>query len=160
MAENNAASQTQQDQNPDDRFASEWVTNLLTVLDGSLSEETRTSLLRGCAAAHYRSANMDAIVSQYAGNLAGFLQFLSEKWQWKIAYAQATQTITADENKPACVCPLVQKNRGKVSATLCHCSEGFAEKMFSAVIEKPVEARVIRSILRGDQSCVYSIQVL
>jgi predicted hydrocarbon binding protein len=117
-------------------------------------------LLQGCAAAHYRSANMDAIVSQYTGNLAGFLAFLSEKWQWKVTYDQGTQTIIADENKPACVCPIVQMVPGKVSATLCHCSEGFAERMFSAVIEKPVEAKVVRSILRGDQSCVYSVQVL
>ena len=160
MTENNATQQTQPDQNHDTLFASEWIANLLTVLDDGLAEETRASLLRGCAAAHYAKANMDAVVSLYTGNLAGFLQLLSEKWQWKIVYDQATQTITADENKPDCVCPLVQKAPGKVSATLCHCSEGFAEKMFSAVIEKPVEARVIRSILRGDQSCVYSIQVL
>jgi hypothetical protein len=160
MAENNAASQTQQDQNPEDHFASEWITNLLAVLDNGLAEETRALLLRGCAASHYANANMDAVVSQYTGNLAGFLQFLSEKWQWKVAYDPAAQTITADENKPDCVCPLVQKAPGKVSATLCHCSEGFAQRMFSAVIEKPVKARVVRSVLRGDKSCVYSIQVL
>jgi hypothetical protein len=60
----------------------------------------------------------------------------------------------------ACVCPLVQQNIGVVSTTLCHCSEGFAERMFSAVIEKPVKATVTRSILRGDKSCVYTIQIL
>ena len=160
MTETTDATQTQQNQNREAGFASEWIANLLTVLDDNLTEETRVSLLRNCAEAHYRSANMDAVVSQYQGNPSGFMQFLSEKWQWKITYDQAAQTITADENKPDCVCPLVQKAPGKVSATLCHCSEGFAEKMFSAVIEKPVEARVIRSILRGDKSCVYSIQVL
>jgi hypothetical protein len=160
VTENNTAPQTQPGQNPQDRFASEWIANLLAVLDDGVAEETRAALLRGCAAAHYANANMDAVVSQYTGNLAEFLQFLSEKWQWKIAYDPATQIITADENKPDCVCPLVQKASGKVSATLCHCSEGFAQRMFSAVIEKPVKARVVRSILHGDKSCVYSIQVL
>lgn len=160
MPEDKAAQQTPPDQITDSLFASEWIANLLAVLDDNLNEETRASLLQGCAAAHYRSANMDAVLSQYTGNLTEFLQFLSEKWQWKIDYDQVTQTITADENKPDCVCPLVQKASGRVSATLCHCSEGFAEKMFSTVIEKPVEASVVRSILRGNKSCVYSIQVL
>jgi len=29
---------------------------------------------------------MDKIVSQYRGNLAGFIQFLTEQWQWHVTY--------------------------------------------------------------------------
>jgi predicted hydrocarbon binding protein len=116
--------------------------------------------LQGCAAAHYRSIAMDELVAQYRGNIEGFLQLLSEKWLWKVAYDKEAQIITADENKSACVCPLVQKAPGMASPTLCHCSEGFAERMFSAVAESPVKAQVTSSILRGDKSCVYTIRIL
>jgi predicted hydrocarbon binding protein len=132
----------------------------LPVRDGHLTEETEATILRGCAAAHYHSANMDELVFQYHGNINEFLPFLSEMWHWKIVYDKESQIITADENKSVCVCPLVQKNKGRVSTSLCHCSEGFAERMFSAVTGRNVQAKVIRSILRGDKSCIYTIQIL
>jgi predicted hydrocarbon binding protein len=144
----------------DTTLAFEWISNLLAALDDNLAQETRAAIVRECAAAHYRSANMDEIVSRYKGDIEAFLQFLSKEWKWKITYDRDAQIITADEDKSVCVCPLVQKNAGKVSATLCHCSEGFAEKMFSAVVEKPVKAEVTRSVLRGDKSCIYTIQIL
>jgi hypothetical protein len=148
------------DATAEERFVYDWLSTLLAALDANLPPETQATILQGCAATHYRSLNMDELVSQYRGNIEGFLQLLSEKWQWKVAYDQEAQVITADENKSACVCPLVQKGLGLASPTLCHCSEGFAERMFSAVAERPVKAQVTRSILRGDQSCVYSIQIL
>jgi hypothetical protein len=40
------------------------------------------------------------------------------------------------------------------------CSEGFAERMFSNVLGQPVQASVLRSILKGDPSCVYEVQIL
>jgi predicted hydrocarbon binding protein len=144
----------------EERFVYEWLSTLLAALDANLPTETKAAILQGCAAAHYRSINMDELVSQYRGNVEGFLQLLSEKWQWKVIYDKEAQIITADENKSVCVCPLVQKGLGTASPALCHCSEGFAERMFSAVAERPVKAQVTRSILRGDKSCVYTIQLL
>ena len=148
------------DSTAEERFVFEWLSTLLAALDANLPPETKAALLRGCAAAHYRSINMDEIVSQYQGNVEGFLQFLSDKWRWKVAYDKEAQIITADENKSDCVCPLVQKKLGIASPALCYCSVGFAERMFSAVITRPVKARITSSILRGDQSCVYTIQIL
>ncbi len=152
MAENNATGE--------ERFVYEWLSTLLAALDADLPPETKATLLRGCAAVHYRSLNMDELVSHYRGNVEGFLQLLSEKWQWKVAYDKEAQIITADENKSACVCPLVQKGLGIASPALCYCSVSFAERMFSAVAERPVKAQVTRSILRGDKSCVYTVQIL
>ncbi len=152
MAENNTTGE--------ERFVYEWLSALLAALDANLPSETKATLLQGCAAAHYRSLNMDELVSQYRGDVEGFVQFLSEKWQWKVAYDKEAQIITADENKSACVCPLVQKGFGIASPTLCYCSVGFAERMFSAVAARPVKGEVTRSILRGDKSCVYTIRIL
>ena len=60
-----------------------------------------------------------------------------------------------DENKDFCVCPLCQAQ--KMPPLLCNCSEGFAERMFSNILNRPVRATVIASILRGDKSCKYEI---
>jgi hypothetical protein len=95
----------------------------------------------------------------YRGDLPGFLRFLTEKWGWKVEFYAQSQVITADENKPACVCPIVQRRVGPVSEILCYCSEGFAGRMFSAVTGKAVTAQVVRSVLRGDASCVYRVEL-
>ncbi len=152
MAEDNMAAQ--------EKFVYEWLATRLAALDGNRPSESKAALLHECAAVHYRAINMDELIAPYRGNVEGFLQFLSEKWQWKVAYDKEAQIITADENKSACVCPLVQKGLGIASPALCYCSVGFAERMFSAVAARPVKGEVTRSILRGDQSCVYTIRIL
>jgi len=48
---------------------------------------------------------------------------------------------------------------GLKSTLLCDCSEGFAEKLFSAVVGKPVKAEVVASIQRGAKSCRYRISL-
>jgi predicted hydrocarbon binding protein len=64
--------------------------------------------------------------------------------------------IIADENKDHCVCPMIDHTLHN-SPLMCHCSEGFAEKMFSKVTGEKANAVVISSILRGDKSCKYKI---
>jgi predicted ArsR family transcriptional regulator len=71
----------------------------------------------------------------------------------KIAFSNA------DENKSYCVCPMVNRAEGIGSSVMCNCSEGFAEKMFSAVFGHPVKAQVISSVLKGNASCKYKITV-
>jgi len=142
-----------------DRFVYEWSAGLLTALPAQVSQETVSAILTECANIHYRQGNTDAFIALYIGRLDAFLQVLVEQWHWKIDYDPTTRTITADENKAFCVCPLVQ-HYPQMPATLCHCSERFGEKMFSAVTGTPVKATVLRSILRGDPSCVYQIRLV
>jgi hypothetical protein len=139
-------------------FACNWIANLLSVSDRTLSTEIKSSIMKECASMHLRSSGVKEIAAQYRGNLDGFIQMLSEKWHWIVAYDPITQVITANENKSECICPIAQKISTPVSGTLCYCSEGFAERMFSIVLERPVRARVIQSVLRGANTCIYSIQ--
>lgn len=100
---------------------------------------------------------MDDMLTDYEGKLERFIDFIEEKWGWKIEYNQVTKTLIADENKNYCVCPMVSKVKETKLPALCYCSEGFAEKMFSKVVGQPVTANVISSIQRGDKSCKYKI---
>jgi hypothetical protein len=49
-----------------------------TVLDDYLTEETKATFLQECAAAHYQSANMDEMVSQYRGNIDEFSSYVED----------------------------------------------------------------------------------
>lgn len=141
-----------------DTLISGWLGQLLNQID-DLPSQSAAKLLKSCALAHYQHLNMEQTLDPYKGDLPAFLHFLSETWHWQIAYDQDTQVIIADENKNFCVCPLVQR-RLVQSPVLCSCSEGFAERMFATVLNRPVKATVTQSVLRGDASCVYTIQIL
>jgi hypothetical protein len=163
MTENNDSESNDLDvnenKNSDDHFVRLWLANLLAQLDGNMSEETQRYVFKGCSSVHYQRLQMDEITSQYQGNLVGFIKMLADKWNWKVTYDPETNLITADENKKECVCPIVRLSSAPVSAILCHCSEGFAERMFSAVVGRPVQAQVVQSILRGNPTCIYRIQI-
>ena len=91
------------------------------------------------------------------GDIEKFNQFIEEKWGWKIDYQKEKGILLADENKNYCVCPMVNQEKGVKSTIYCYCSEGFAEQMFSVVVGHQVKAKVISSVLRGDERCIYEI---
>jgi predicted ArsR family transcriptional regulator len=135
-----------------------WIAALLPLLAKGDREYARR-LLKGCAASHYEDLKMQATVDRFRGKLDAFLDFLRKEWGWIVAYDREGGVILVNENKSSCVCPLVQKNHGPDLGILCHCSEGFNEKMFSAVAGFKVRVEVTESILRGNKSCKYRIDL-
>lgn len=137
-----------------------WVAVLLPLLAGG-DREYAKRVLKGCSASHYEHLKMPATLAPFVGKLPAFLDFLRAEWGWHIDYDQAGGVITINENKSDCVCPLVAKPRDvRLNlGILCHCSEGFAERMFGAVAGAPVRAEVTESILRGGQTCRYRIEL-
>ena len=140
-------------------FIQEWTESLLEQIETSYKETEYKDLFRGCAEYHYRHLNMEETLQKYIGDLTGFIEFISKEWGWIITFNPEKNEIIADENKNFCVCPIVANSTKKISRVLCHCSESFAEKMFTKVIGSKVEANVIQSVLAGDSSCVYRIKI-
>lgn len=138
-------------------LSSAWIGALLEGAEHELDPAVSAKLLRGCGSAHYRAMNIEATAARYRGDLPAFVGFLSTEWHWKVSYDRGSGIILADEDKPDCVCPLA-KGGAVTSPLLCRCSEGFAELLFAAVVGRPVRATVVRSILRGDPSCVYRVE--
>jgi predicted hydrocarbon binding protein len=134
-----------------------WTANLLANLSSEMEPEKFRNLIKKNAVVHFNELKMNDMLKEYIGNPEKFVAFISEKWGWKIEFNKTSGTLIADENKSYCVCPMVNLAEGIGSAVMCNCSEGFAEKMFSVVFEKPVKAEVISSVLKGDASCKYKI---
>lgn len=144
---------------PNQLLMQEWISTLMLSLNEQTDEEVSRQILKNCARAHYDQLQMDDILQKYVGNLKKFIQFLNSNWNWVINFDEEKQIIYADENKDVCVCPLVNQEKGVKSSILCYCSEGFAELMFSKVAGKPVQAKVVSSIHRGDDRCKYEINL-
>lgn len=136
-----------------------WTANLLANLGEEVEPEKFRSLIKKNAIIHYNELKMNEMLKEYIGNPDKFNAFISEKWGWKIEFDKKSGILVADEDKSYCVCPLVNQADGIGTSVMCNCSEGFAEKMYSAVFGHPVKAEVISSVLRGDTSCKYKITV-
>lgn len=141
------------------RFCYKFLLHMIDNMD-IVQEDEAKKMFRSCSCYHYNVNKMDELLVDYIGNLDEFIKFLTSEWGWIISFDNEKGIILADENKDYCVCPIVAEADGKkVSDKLCYCSEGFAEKLFSKVLESKVEVRIVSSILRGDKNCVYEILI-
>ena len=131
----------------------EW---LRACIDGMSS--TPTSLQK-CAEFHWRDIGISNTLDKFRGDLDALLDFLRREWGWIVTVSDDGAFITADENAPTCVCPLV-KHLEPPNPALCDCSAHFDSMMFEYVLGRPVRARIVASILRGAKTCVYGITLL
>jgi hypothetical protein len=134
-----------------------WTHTLLTTLHDKPNLAVAEAI-KQCSNTHYTAIGMAETLRPFIGRPEQFYQFLRDTWGWIISVDADGKHILVDENKPECVCPLVRTGAAS-SPNLCQCSEGFAQRMFSAVLEKPVTARVRESVLRGGNHCVYEITI-
>jgi predicted hydrocarbon binding protein len=49
--------------------------------------------------------------------------------------------------------------KGKLSATYCNCSRGWAKALFEGVLGKSVEVIMEKSIVSGDNQCKFRIML-
>lgn len=132
---------------------------LLGILDQNLDEATRKKILdnlgRECAR-QFRGRTFD----KYKGDIQGFLKSIQapDGWVEKVEYDEQAGTIRIFDRSPTCTCPLVKE--GLTSDEQCNCTLGWQKETYSAILGRPVEAFLEKSILRGDKGCVFRIQVV
>jgi len=146
-----------EDQNNNLPMIQDWISTLLTTMEHEVDEKTIRKILKNCSSVHFNQLNLDKLLAGYVGDLEGFIHALEEKFGWKIDYDKESKTILVNENKDYCVCPMANLKKGGMSAMLCYCSEGFAEKLFSTVTQVPMTASVVSSVQKGDKRCIYKI---
>lgn len=139
------------------QLVQDYLGMLLINLQHNISDKQNREVIKQLSQIHFKQLNMDEMLKPFNNDLKGFINFLEKDWGWKVNYNKKNKSIIADENKNYCVCPMINHNTGIKHGTLCYCSEGFAEQMFSKVVGHPVKAKVIESIQRGDKSCKYQI---
>jgi hypothetical protein len=138
-------------------LSQEWLSILLSNISTRLDEGEKRKILKNCSSAHYDDLGMNKILAPYKNDIDKFIQFLESQWNWKVDYNKTTKTIIADENKNYCVCPIISNSQKADLSSMCYCSEGFAELMFSYVTGESASATVISSIHKGDDRCIYRI---
>jgi len=62
-----------------------------------------------------------------------------------------------------CHCPWAREgildDEVEVSPTFCHCSGGFTKQPWEVALDQPLEARMVKSVLKGDLECSFEIDL-
>ena len=87
-------------------------------------------------------------------------------YEIKIPYMAREYLAETDERMKGyyyCHCPWVRESLRagdvRVSPTFCHCSAGFTKKYWEVVLDQPLEAEIVESVLQGDLWCKIAVHL-
>ena len=142
-------------EDPELKSRNDWIKAFLKNLDSNVEEPVRLRFMEACGrdcagrgatrmAEPFRG-NVDGLI----GKLSGFLGKDNVKREGGLV------TVRYDQ----CYCPMVSKIQEKISDTWCVCSKGWVLEMFGIAADRPVEAKLVQSIKRGDPVCRFEVMV-
>ncbi len=138
-------------------FIQKRFAKLLGIIDASLGDSEKGEILeklgRECAKEYKESA------LEYKGNIEGYLNEILRKWVEKAEYIKEEGVIRIfDKKRETCFCPFIDKSF-ITSDTMCYCSIGWQKEIYETVTGKPVDVKVIDSILKGGERCSFEISI-
>ncbi len=134
------------------------VKTMLDLLQNTSGADTVAKVMKPCGSQCISGNTITKSKSIYAGakNLQDFLERLNER---RIGgghlYLRDGKIIGIYEK---CYCGIAKATKD-LSQLYCHCSAGWYDRLFSAVLEKPVEVKKICTILDGAKRCEFEIIV-
>lgn len=138
-----------------------WINTILSEvsnLDGDQGIELLHACGRDCAKANALIEGATDIRNKFADNKDIETVFQAFKKQYcnssKFSKADNKITLVFEE----CTCPLVKK--GVSNSYLCNCTIGYSMQIFETLFGQPVEIRLLKSILKGDNICIQEILVM
>ena len=57
-----------------------------------------------------------------------------------------------------CYCGSISKSKEKIPILYCYCSAGWYRKLFENILEKPVNVKIIGTIMSGSDECKFEIK--
>ena len=132
-----------------------WLVALVSALDEQVDEETRAKVLEQCG----RRCQTQSLVKKARRiyeRSKSVDEFLTE-------FGRVYKHLHREGNGvyivyPRCYCTFVNKMpRGRLSATWCNCSRGWAKALFEGALGRPVEVVAEQTIIRGDKQCKFKL---
>lgn len=137
------------------KHSERWTTWLIAAMDELLDEETKVKVLEQCGR-QCQSENFIRKARKIYEKSNDVDEFLDE-------FGQVYENLHREGDKvyiiyPRCYCPNVNKiPLGKLSATYCNCSQGWAKALFEGALGRPVKVIMEKSIVKGDEHCRFRI---
>ena len=147
---------TEDDDKPDWRidFMQSRFNALINILKESLDEDTLVSILKQLG-----SKCGEDFANKYKNNPEGFFNFIKSLWADTVDYDKEKGIIIVNEKiRETCNCPFI---KGKEAPDiLCNCSLGTQKRIYESLFDRKVNVALEKSVLRGDERCSFSIQLL
>lgn len=132
-----------------------WIANLVDELDKHVDAETIAKILEQCG----RQCQSQSFVKKAKDiyNKSKDINDFLDK------FAKVYKHLHRESDKvyivyPKCYCSHVNKiPKGKLSATYCNCSRGWAKALFEGALGRPVEVVMKETIVNGDNQCKFQI---
>lgn len=132
-----------------------WVCQLMAGLDEHVDKETLAKVLEQCGRQCQSPIFVEKVrrIHEKSKDLDDFLDKLGKVYKH---LRREGNNIFIVYSK--CYCPTVRNiPPGKLSATYCNCSRGWAKALFEGSLQRPVEVIMEKSIKRGDKECRFEI---
>ena len=138
-----------------------WISAILSevsTLDGNQGIELLNACGRDCSKASPLLEGAIDIRNKFPDN-----EDIEELFQAFKKQYYNTSRFSKDDNKitlvfEECTCPIVKI--GVSNSYLCNCTIGYSMQIFETLFGRPVEIRLIKSILKGDNICKQEILVM
>jgi predicted ArsR family transcriptional regulator len=134
-----------------------WLTTLVAGLDEHVDKKTIEKILEQCGRQCQSQSFIEKAraIYQRSKNLSEFLDGLGRVYKHLHVEGDRVYIVY-----PKCYCSQVNKiPKGKLSATYCNCSRGWAKALFEGASGRPVEVIMEKSIINGDDQCRFRVML-
>lgn len=96
---------------------------------------------------------------QFVGNLDGFIEELRKRWKADVEHERERGIVRLSFGAASsdCHCPLMSK--ATVPAAACRCSVGSIRRIFTIVMQRPVQCELKESVMQGGARCAFEIRL-
>ena len=151
-----ANSQNAQDDKSDWRidFMQNRFRDLIYILNDTLDEDTLIPILKQLG-----GKCGDDFAIKYKNNPEGFFDFIKRLWADTVDYDKEKGIIKVNERiRNTCNCPFIREK--EAPEILCNCSLGTQKRIYESLFNRKVNVTLEKSVLRGDERCSFTIQLV
>jgi hypothetical protein len=137
----------------------QWAAQAMGRLEASFGEAERAGLLAGCACGPTQRQ------LEHYGELYKSCRSLEEYAERKTAEWKGLARVEARDGMlyvsyPRCYCALVKNAANKIPRTFCLCSCEYTRRACEAAVGGSVEVKLLKSVVAGDDECLFEVRIL
>jgi hypothetical protein len=134
------------------------IKEMMDLLDESLNANAREAVMEACGRQCICKSVIEKAlrIQKKSHDLDDLLQRLNQAHIGGGHLTRKGKAIHATYDR--CYCGSVSKSAEKFSPTYCYCSCGWYRELFETLTGKPVEVKLLSSIVQGDECCRFQIR--
>lgn len=136
-----------------------WAAETMAKLEGRFDEAGRAQTLAGCACGPGPS-QLEAARRMYlkCKSLEEYAERRNEEMQGGARFEARDGLLYV--SYPRCYCSMVKNSGMTLPRTWCLCSCEYTRRACAAAFSSPVEVKLLKSVIAGDNECLFEIKML